>query len=169
MMKQFVALVAVTLACTTVLAQTPGSVAPRVRITYDARRVSGRLMAVDSDALTLVPDGGRDSVRVPLSSVSDAEVSEGKRSRVAADVAGIGVGFGAGFGTILVGLASCGGLFGCSTSAGNASVIVGVASGIASGIAVAHRIGRERWRTVPVASLATPIPTPAVSRPATRR
>ena len=95
MLKQFVTLlVAVALASRTLTAQPGGPVATRVRVTRDGGRIAGHLVAVDDDALTLVPDGTGDPIRIPLSSIAATEVSAGKRSRLVADLAGIGVGFG---------------------------------------------------------------------------
>jgi hypothetical protein len=90
MSKRIMALVAaVALASGTLMAQTGGST-PRVRVTRaDGKRISGRLITIDVDALTLLPDGNGDPVRIPLASISAAEVSEGKRSRVVTDLAGV--------------------------------------------------------------------------------
>jgi hypothetical protein len=146
---QFVALVAaVALTSGTVVAQTSGSVATRVRVTRDSNHIAGRLIMVDGDALTLVPDGTRDPVRIPLSSISAAEVSEGQRSQVVAELAGAGVGVGAGFVVFMLGV---------NANAGKA-IIGALALGIASDKGIAHLIGRERWRSVPITSLASLAP-----------
>jgi hypothetical protein len=143
-LKQFIAMIAaVALASGALMAQTIDPVVTRVRITHDGYRIAGRLMKVDRDAVTLVRDGTDDPVRIPLSSISAAEVSEGKRSRAVAVLTGIGVGFGAMEAT---GLSACNiGDGGCAT--------VALLIGIASGIAIARLIGHERWRRVPITSL----------------
>jgi hypothetical protein len=164
-----VALIAVvTFASMNVIAQTPSdSVTPHVRISRQpGEHLTGRLLTIDADALTIMPDDQRAPVRIPLSSISTAEVSEGKRSRVIADLAVIGVGVGASL------------LIGTIVSSGNCrkncrlespiavalpTVVLGSLGGVASGFAIAHLIGRERWRKVPIASLAS-----LVSPPATR-
>ena len=76
------------------------------------------------------------------------EVSEGKRSRAVADVTGVGAGIGGGFGlgTALDGTETVSSLSSESPSASLPAFAVGMG--------VAHLIGRERWRTVPVPSLA---------------
>ena len=162
MLKRIVALVAaLTLTFTPVTAQTAGPVSPRVRVTSAGTRISGRLTTVDVDAVTLLPDGNGGPVRIPLSSISRAEVSEGHRPRGIAELEGVGVGVGVWFGTFFLGFAACGGIT-CSNSASGAWFVGSVAAGIASGIAFAHRNRRELWRRVPVGSLAsfvTPVAT----------
>jgi hypothetical protein len=173
MLKRIVAWVAVlTLTVTPVMAQTPGSVTPRVRVTSAGTRISGRLITVDSDALTITPNGKHDPVRIALSSISTAEVSEGKRSRVGADLAGVGIGFGAAFLTVVIAteingncqsfLSNCVGSYGPPPG----QTLATLAMGVGAGVVVAHLIGRERWRTVPLGSLAsliTPVATPRAS------
>jgi hypothetical protein len=161
MLKRVVALVAaLALTFTPVMAQT---VTPRVRVTSAGTRISGRLTTVDVDAVTLLPDGNGDPVRMPLSSISRAEVSEGHRPRGVAELEGVGVGVGVWFGTLFLGFVACGGIT-CSNSASIASFVGSVAAGIASGIAFAHRNRRELWRKVPIGSLARLV-TPVAGRP----
>jgi hypothetical protein len=163
MLKRIVALVAVlTLTFPPVMAQT---VTPRVRVTSAGTRISGRVATVDVDALTLLPDGNGDPIRIPLSSISRAEVSEGHRPRGVAELEGVGVGVGVWFGTFFLGFAACGGAFSnkCSDSWLHAWFVGSVAAGIASGIAFTHRNRRELWRRVPIGSIASLI-TPAATR-----
>jgi hypothetical protein len=148
--RKFAAVIAaIAVASGTLMAQTSGSTPPRMRLTLAGKYISGRLTAVDVDALTLLPDGKGDPIRIQLSSISSAEISAGKRSRAGANLAGVGVGVGVWFGALIYGVHSCGGIFSCSNSAASTWLVVG----IASGIAVAHRIRRERWRPVPLTSL----------------
>jgi hypothetical protein len=162
MLKRIVAWVAVlTLTFTTVTAQTAGSVTPRVRVTSAGTRITGRLTTVDVDAVTLLPDGNGDPIRIPLSSISRAEVSEGHRPRGIAELEGVGVGVGVLFGFAILEWGACG--LSCSSSADNAALAGGIAAGIASGIAFAHRNRRELWRRVPIGSLASVV-TPAATR-----
>jgi hypothetical protein len=155
MLKRFVAaIVTLALASGTLMAQTAGSVDPRVRVTEAGTRITGRLMTIDAQVLTLMPDGNRDPVRIPLSSISAADVSAGRRSRAFADLAGVGVGLAA----IGVAGASCGGSRNVndrSEAACEKALLIGLTVGVASGITVAHLIGRERWRAVPLTSLAS--------------
>jgi hypothetical protein len=142
---------------------TAQTVTSRVRVTA-GKRITGRLVSVDGDALTLMPDGSRDPMRIPLSSISAAEVSEGKRSRAVADLAGVGIGFGAGLltGLIADNIATSN----CRNDPSCHNVVPGLGGfvagfpvgGVATGILAAHLIGRERWRSVPVASLPSPAP-----------
>jgi hypothetical protein len=142
----------------TLTAQTVGSVTPRVRVTA-GKRITGRPVTVDGDALTLRPDGSRDPMRISLSSISAAEVSEGKRSRVLADLAGVGIGFGAGLLTAWIAgniaTSNCRNDPSCHNllpdlSAAAVGFPVG---GVATCMLAAHLISREHWRPVPVASL----------------
>jgi hypothetical protein len=154
------AAVAFMLSSGTLTAQT---VTSRVRVTA-GKRIHGRLVSVDGDALTLMPDGRRDPIRIPLSSISAAEVSEGKRSRAVADFAGVGIGFGAGLltGVIAGHIAESN----CRNDPSCHDFLPGLGGfaigfpvgGIATGILAAHLIGRERWRSVPVASLRSLVP-----------
>ena len=153
----------VTFVSTNVMAQSTGSVTPRVRVTRDGKRVSGRLTAVDADALTLLPDDNSGPIRILLSSISAAEVSEGKRSRAVADLAGVGVGVSG----VYIADAVCGGSRNpndqSEASCGRA-LLVALLISVPSGIAIAHLIGHERWRRVPIASLVSLV-TPAAIRP----
>jgi hypothetical protein len=130
-----------------------------VRLTLAGKHISGRLTAVDVDALTLLPDGRGDALRIILSSVSAAEVSEGKRPRARADLMGVGVGF-------MTGITVC-----VAASVGNTPnpgptnllpaficFVGGLGAGVVSGIVGAHHFGRERWRPVPLTSLASLAP-----------
>jgi hypothetical protein len=55
----------------TVLAQAAGSAAPRVRVTSAGQRISGRLVAVDANDVTIRREGKLDPIRIPLSSGHD--------------------------------------------------------------------------------------------------
>jgi hypothetical protein len=169
LLKRFIALIAaVTFAPMNVAAQTPpGSVTPHVRISRQpGEHLTGRLLTIDANALTIMPDGQGAPVRIPLSSISTAEVSEGKRSRVIADLAGIGVGVGVSvlIGTIVLSGNEKVGPLESPIARGLPAVVFGGLGGAASGFAIAHLIGRERWRQVPITSLVSLV-TPAATRP----
>jgi hypothetical protein len=156
MLKCFVASVVAFMLSSGIL--TAQTVPSRVRVTA-GKRITGRLVSVDGDALTLTPDNSRAPLRLPLSSITAAEVSEGKRSRAVADLAGVGIGFGAGLltGWIASGIA----ITNCRADPSCHSFLPGLGGfavgfpvgGVVTGIWAAHLLGRERWRSVPVASL----------------
>ncbi len=152
-------IIAIAVASGALMAQTSGPTPPRLRLTLAGKHISGRLTVVDVDAVTLLPDGHRDPMRVPLSSISAAELSEGKRSRAVADLAGVGIGFGAGLLTALIAghiaTSNCQHDPSCHDFLpGLGAAAVGFpVGGVATGMLVAHLIGREHWRPVPVGSL----------------
>jgi hypothetical protein len=142
---------------------TAQTVTSRVRVTA-GKRITGRLVAVDSEALTVVPDGSGNPMRIPLSSVSAAEVSEGKRSRTVADLAGVGIGFGAGLLTAVIAghiaTSNCRSDPSChDILPGLGAAVIGFpVGGVATGMLAAHLIGREHWRSVPVTLLPSLVP-----------
>jgi hypothetical protein len=157
MLRRCIALIAVlALVPPTVSARAGGSVAARVRITAAGKQTSGRLTAVDAETVTLLPDGKADPIRIPRSSISSVEVSDGKRSRARADLAGVGVGFLTGIGVCLVARVAD------TPNPGPLNLVPaficaagGLGVGVVSGIVAAHLIGRERWRPVPLSSLSS--------------
>jgi hypothetical protein len=137
----------------TVLAQAAGSAAPRVRVTSAGQRISGRLVAVDANDVTIRRDGRLDPIRIPLSSLTMAEVSRGRRSRGPAWALGVAVGVIAGVGSaILIGLSNRdrGICAGCAQM-----MVVGPAVGVGSGLMTVHVLRSERWQSVPLVSLAS--------------
>jgi hypothetical protein len=93
-------------------------------------------------------------IHVPLSSVSEAAVSAGKRSRTIIVLAATGAAVGATIFGFLLGLTYCGkALFFCSDEAERNARRIGVVAGAAVGVAAAERLRSERWRSIPVASL----------------
>jgi hypothetical protein len=152
--RKFAAVIAaIAVASGTLMAQTAGSTLPRVRLTLAGKHISGRLTAVDVDALTLLPDGRGDALRIILSSVSAAEVSEGKRPRARADLMGVGVGFMAGT-TVCVAAGNMPNPGPINLLPAIICFFGGLGGGVVSGIVAAHHFGRERWRSVPLTSLA---------------
>ena len=91
------------------LAQTDDPAAPRVRIGSGSTRISGRLVAVDGDTATIAPDADRDRiVHVPRSRITEAAISEGRRPRAVAVLAGVGAGVAAGYFGFLIGVSGRG-------------------------------------------------------------
>jgi hypothetical protein len=138
------------------LAQSSGAAEPRVRVMSGAARISGRLIAVDADTLTIVSDAERDNiVKVPLSRITRAAISDGKRPWPVAVLAGVGAGVGAGYFGFLVAVSGCAEafVFGCSSSGIRTSRAVGVATGSVVGVTMTYHLVRERWRAVPVQTL----------------
>ena len=140
-------------------AQASGSVEPRVRVTFNNKHITGRLVQTDADTLTILPDANRDTiVQIPRSSITRAAVSKGKRPWALAAFAGLGARVGAGAFSYLLGIGMCGDAFllgTCSDSAIRTSRTIGFAIGSVAGVGVTHHLRREGWRTVPVGSLAT--------------
>jgi hypothetical protein len=80
----------------------------------------------------------------------------------------VGIGVGVGVGLLIGTIVSSGnekvGRLESPIARGLPAVVLGGFGGVASGFAVAHLIGRERWRKVPIASLASVV-TPAATPP----
>lgn len=136
----------------TVLAQAAGSAAPRVRVTSAGQRIGGSLLAVDANGVTIRQDGKRDPIRIPLSSLTSAEVSRGRGWRGRSWALGVTVGVVAGIGSaILVGRSGRDRGF-CAACA--EAMMVGPAVGAGSGLITGYALRSERWQSVPLASLA---------------
>lgn len=137
----------------TVLAQTSGSAASRVRVTSAGQRISGSLLAVDASEVTIRQDGKRDPIRIALASLTSAEVSRGKGPRGRAWAIGVTVGVAAGIGSAIL-IARSGRDRGICAACAEA-IIVGPTLGVGSGLLTAHALQAERWQSVPPASLAS--------------
>ena len=132
----------------------PVETGSRVRVWLagpESRRVTGDVVAVGSDALSLVPGQGRDTTAVPFRSISRLELSRGRRSIGSGMLLGgvIGAGLG-GAGALAWVASSC---FKSSTSTGGNCPTGGTAAGIvigggAVGAAVGALVRPERWTRV---------------------
>ena len=152
-----------------VRAQSPGSLPPgtRIRITAPSAltpaRQTGSVLALRSDTLLLQPDGGAESLALPLAAVTELEVGHrGHRSTGTGFLLGVLVGGATGAG---VGAAAyqnpkpcpssqsyCG--FGNLTSRGVDATVLGVLGGLVGGIVgafVGHAHQSESWQQVPLA------------------
>jgi hypothetical protein len=124
---------------TTLRVRSAGSGQPLV-MAKPGVRIVGRAIGVNAQVVTLIIEGHRQSVDMPLPSIGKLEVNDGqRRSHV---LRGILVGVGAFYGIGALFFSQCG--LGCS----NVILLPAIAGGVASGIVTGR--GRERWRTVPV-------------------
>lgn len=129
----------------------PVEAGSRVRVSLagpEGRRVTGEVVAVGSDALSLVPGNGRDTTAVSFRSISRLELSRGRRSVGGGMLLGGVLGAGAGAAGALVWAASS--CFRSSTSTGGNCPTGGTAAGIvigsgAVGAAVGALVRPERW------------------------
>jgi hypothetical protein len=129
----------------------PVEAGSRVRVWLagpDSRRVTGEVVGVGSDALSLAPGHGRDTAAVAFRSISRLELSRGRRSVGSGMLLGgvIGAGLGAA-GALAWAASSC---FKSSTSTGGNCPTGGTAAGIvigggAVGAAVGALVRPERW------------------------
>jgi hypothetical protein len=129
----------------------PVEAGSRVRVSLvgpDSRRVTGDVVAVGSDALSLVPGHGRDTTAVSFRSISRLELSRGRRSVSSGMLLGgvIGAGLGAA-GALAWAASSC---FSNSTSSSGHCPTGGTAAGIvigggAVGAVVGALVRPERW------------------------
>ena len=129
----------------------PVEAGSRVRVSLagpEGRRVTGDVVAVGSDALSLVPGHGRDTTAVSFRSISRLELSRGRRSVGSGMLLGgvIGAGLG-GTGALVWVASSC---FRSSTSTGGNCPTGGAAAGIiigsgAVGALVGTLVRPERW------------------------
>ena len=124
-----------------------------VTIPKPGRRVAGRALAADRTMITLVPENGSTTIRVPVDAVARLEVGRGGGSRGRAIAWGIAAGVGGFYAGGFLGFAACGNL-----DCESAILIGGLAGGIGLGGLVGSRVGGERWDDVPASQLADRFP-----------
>jgi hypothetical protein len=103
------------------------------------RRLVGRAMEVRDQIVEFLPDGQRDTLKIPLDSIGKLEVSE-RRSRFHV-LRGILVGIGTFYGVAGLFFARCG--LGCD----GAILLPALAGGITTGILTGR--GSDHWRSAP--------------------
>lgn len=145
----------------------------RVRVTAPTvltpARQPGRVLALRRDSLLLQPDGGSDSLWLPLAAVTDLEVSRGRHASTGKGIV-VGLLTGGALGAV-VGAATYQAPKPCPPSGlfclngfldpgrGGTALIVGVLGGVVGGVVggfVGHAHQSERWERVapgPLASL----------------
>jgi hypothetical protein len=107
------------------------------------KQLIGRVLEVKEQMVEVLPEGQRDTVRIPIDSIGRLEVSERRgRSHL---LRGILVGAGTFYGVGWLMFSQCG------LDCGGAVLLPAIAAGTAAG-AVTGR-DRERWKTVPADSL----------------
>jgi hypothetical protein len=106
----------------------------------------GDVLGVEHRFVRLRIDAVRD-VRVPLDAIATLEVSGGRRSKLRAILAGIGVGLGTTLGVAAITFKACG------LNCGGGGWIV--AAGIGAGAVTTAALARERWVRMPISWLET--------------
>lgn len=131
----------------------------RVRITlkqWDAAKVVGVIDRVDAQALTLIPDG-RPLMTVPLTAIAQVERPDGKASRGRRAFFGTLIGMVGGYGVSRLAYDACGqSSFLCELDNLEHRMYGVTIGGAAGGVIGAFAGSTQRWKTVPLSSLAKP-------------
>lgn len=118
-------------------------VGTRMRVTLAASRLTGTVLGIDDNALTLRVKNSTVPAIIPLSDVNRLEIHRGTHSKA---------GWGAGVGFLALAALSFPAWQGCGRCSGSAPaafVMVNGAIGAALGAGIGYAIREERWEGVP--------------------